>query len=187
MTRKALKRIILKVAIGYLIVIILAIFLRFFDTTEKQIIYGTLKDLIPLIFAIPLGYLGFCFNSRRAFVETKKKLWNLLVDVINDAIHSTYKNELKEDEFREVLKNLAKSIDQIRATYKNVDRKAGSIGYYPFEPIKQIYKDYEAMGFGLIDNKISEQTRHSIIVNWKSIRDEFLYEFERFEPEKPVL
>lgn len=187
MTREALKRIILKVAIGYIFVIVVAIILRFLDPTNDQIVYETLKDLIPLIFSIPLGYLGFCFNSRRAFLETKKKLWNLLVDVVNDAIHSINKNELKEDEFREVLKNLAKSIDQIRATYKNVDRNTESIGYYPFEPIKQIYKDYELMGFGLIDIKIKEQTRHSIIDSWKAIRDEFLLEFERFEPENPVL
>lgn len=53
-------------------VIVVAIILGFLDPTNDQTVYETLKDLIPLIFAIPLGYLGFCFNSRRAFIGLKK-------------------------------------------------------------------------------------------------------------------
>ena len=142
--------------------------------------------MIPLIFAIPLGYLGFCFNNRRAFIETKKKLWNLLVNVVNDATHSTYSENIEEPIYRKNLKNIGIAIDQIRATYKNVGERDGKIGLYPFEPIKEIYNQYFEMGFGKIDEIKRDNVRDSILGNWKKIRKEFLHEFERFEPEHPV-
>ncbi len=187
MTRKHLRKIVRLVAICYLIIIISAVLLRAYDTSEEQIMYSTLKDLVPLFFALPLGYLGFCFSSRRAFIETNRKLWNQLVDVINDASHSTYKSSISEDEYRLILKNLAKSIDQVRASYENVGKSDHDIGKYPFEPVKQIYRDYRAMGFGEISAEKREEVRERITENWKSIRNEFLHEFDRHAPEKPVL
>lgn len=186
MTRRRLHNIIIIITIIYILCIVCGILLRIFDNSKDQIIYETFTDLIPLIFAIPLGYLGFCFQRRNNFMSSLKELWKNMIFALNETLEYTHKDKISNVEYERTLKELSKVIDELRGVYKNIGESQESKGLYPFEPIKSIRKEIEKLGFGDIDKVKAKEARQIIIGNWKSIRNEFLHEFDRYEPTKPV-
>ncbi len=186
MTRKRLRNIIKIVTAIYLLCVLTGVTLRIFDATEEQKIYSTFKDLLPLIFAVPLGYLGFCFQRRNSFMSSLKFLWKNMIVAVNEAIQYTHHEENSQEDFGAVLTSLSEVIDELRGVYKNIGETESNIGQYPFEPIKTINKEIKKLGYGKIENSVREKSRDLIIGNWQSIRKEFLHEFDRYEPTKPV-
>ncbi len=186
MTRKRLRNIIKIVTAIYLLCVLTGVTLRIFDATEEQKIYSTFKDLLPLIFAVPLGYLGFCFQRRNSFMSSLKFLWKNMIVAVNEAIQYTHREENSQEDFGAVLTSLSEVIDELRGVYKNIGETESNIGQYPFEPIKTINKEIKKLGYGKIENSVREKSRDLIIGNWQSIRKEFLHEFDRYEPTKPV-
>ncbi len=186
MTRKRLRNIIKIVTAIYLLCVLTGVTLRIFDATEEQKIYSTFKDLLPLIFAVPLGYLGFCFQRRNSFMSSLKFLWKNMIAAVNEAIQYTHREENSQEDFGAVLTSLSEVIDELRGVYKNIGETESNIGRYPFEPIKTINEEIKKLGYGKIENSIREKSRDLIIGNWQSIRKEFLHEFDRYEPTKPV-
>ncbi len=186
MTRKRLRNIIKIVTAIYLLCVLTGVTLRIFDATEEQKIYSTFKDLLPLIFAVPLGYLGFCFQRRNSFMSSLKFLWKNMIVAVNEAIQYTHREENSQEDFGAVLTSLSEVIDELRGVYKNIGETESNIGRYPFEPIKTINEEIKKLGYGKIENSIREKSRDLIIGNWQSIRKEFLHEFDRYEPTKPV-
>lgn len=186
MTRKRLRNIIKIVTAIYLLCVLTGVTLRIFDVTEEQKIYSTFKDLLPLIFAVPLGYLGFCFQRRNSFMSSLKFLWKNMIAAVNEAIQYTHREENSQEDFGAVLTSLSEVIDELRGVYKNIGETESNIGRYPFEPIKTINEEIKKLGYGKIENSIREKSRDLIIGNWQSIRKEFLHEFDRYEPTKPV-
>ncbi len=186
MTRKRLWNIIILIVVIYILCIVIGILLRIFDNTEDQVIYDTFTDMIPLIFAVPLGYLGFCFQRRNNFVKSLKDLWQNMIFALNETIKYTYKEETTSEEYEYTLIELSKVIDELRGVYKNIGETKTSNGLYPFEPIKSIRKEIEELGYGKMEYEKSKIVRKIIIGNWKLIRTKFLHEFDRYEPTKPV-
>lgn len=186
MTRKRLRNIINIVTSIYVFCILIGISLRACDSTEEQKFYSTFKDLLPLIFAVPLGYLGFCFQRRNSFMSSLKELWKNMIVAVNEAIQYTHNEENTQEDFGRVLTKLSEVIDELRGVYKNIGESELSVGLYPFEPIKLISVEIKKLGYGGLENQIRENARRVILGNWKSIRNEFLHEFDRYEPTKPV-
>ena len=69
--------------------------------------------------------------------------------------------------------------------YKNIGEKPGNFGLYPYEPIKEIHKVISDLGYEGDENK-RNLARKSVTGHWKSIRSNFLDEFDRAEPTKVV-
>jgi hypothetical protein len=148
--------------------------------------YDTFKDLIPLIFAIPAAYLGYCFQRRGSYLQSLRSLWSQLVTSVNNAIQYTHLESPTQEQFHKVLTELSIVIDELRGVYKNIGESTKYIGLYPYEPIKDIHKVISGLGFGMYDEDVRSIARQQVVDHWRSIRSNFLDEFDRAEPTKIV-
>ncbi len=185
MTKEKLRKRTIYVIAIYLNAIVLGILLRLFGP-EKNIYYETFKDLIPFILATPAAYLGYCFQQRVSYLKSLRSLWTNLIKSVHNAIQYTHLEEPSNELFGTVLSDLSLVIDEVRGVYKNIGERPGEIGLYPYEPIKSIYEEIEKLGYGKIEDRKRKKGRNNIRGHWKSIREEFLSEFDRHEPSKVV-
>jgi hypothetical protein len=148
--------------------------------------YETFKDLIPLILAIPAAYLGYCFQQRGSYLQSLRSLWSGLVIAVNNAIQYTYLESPTQGQFGKVLTDLSIVTDELRGVYKNIGESSNSVGLYPYEPIKDIHKAIRDLGFGCLSENARITARWKVVGHWKSIRTNFLDEFDRAVPTKIV-
>ena len=186
MTKSRLQQIIITVISLYLVALILGLTLRIVGPPEPTPYYSTFKDLVPLIFAIPAAYLGYAFQQRNSYLGSLRALWSKLVSAVNNAIQYTYSNEPSQENFDKVITDLSIVVDEVRGVYKNIGEGPKTSGFYPYEPIKDIYDAVFELGFGKLDEVRKTSTRRKVVGHWKSIRENFLAEFDRAEPTKVV-
>lgn len=182
MTRRQLKTAIIFVIAIYSVAVIIGLCVYLNDSSEKKVTYAVFKDFIPFIIALPAAYLGYCFQRRSSYMLTLRQLWSNLIESVNAAIQYTHLSGSSRKEYEETLMLLSKSIDEVRAVYKNIDEKEGNIGHYPFESLKSIYTIIAELGFDNPDTSKGEEARNHIKHNWGNLRRTFLQEFDRPEP-----
>lgn len=119
-------------------------------------------------------------------MQTLRSFWSELVCAINSAIEYTFIEEPSQEQFSKTLRDLSVIIDELRGVYKNIGEKPGNIGLYPYEPIKDIHRAIQQLGYGAIDHDKQQKTRRQVVEHWKSVRENFLAEFDRTEPTKIV-
>jgi hypothetical protein len=166
----------------YCLFLVLGVALRFCDPKGGPI-YGTFKDCIPLIIAIPAAWLGYCFQRRQAYLKDVRELWSRLVAAIQDAIQYTHLKAPDQDDYGKVLKTLSAATEELRAVFTNVGEAQGQAGLFPFESIKVIYAKVSELGFGekFVPN-VASVVRKDIVQLWKRMRRHFLMELERGLP-----
>jgi len=186
MTRRQLRKNIILVMGIYFIAALFGILLRLFDTSSSNVYYESFQDTIPFILAIPAAYLGYCFQQRGSYMQTLRTSWSELVSAINNAIEYTFLEKPTQQDYSLVLRDLSIVIDELRGVYKNIGEKPGEIGLYPYEPIKDIHRAIRQLGYIDVDPDAQSRTRRQVVGHWKSIRENFLAEFDRAEPSKIV-
>lgn len=132
--------------------------------------------------AIPVAFLGYCFQKRSNYTQALRPLWSNLIISVNAAIQYTHQISRTQQEYANVLMQLRISIDEVRGVYKNIKIKSDGTGYYPFESLKSIHKIILELGYGDSDQEKSAEARSHIKHNWKNLRKTFLMEFERPVP-----
>ena len=182
MTRRQLRRAIIEV-IG---MFILAASLGLLLGVSASPYYNAFRDIIPFVFGIPAAYLGYCFQQRQSYMESLRILWTRLVRAVQESIRYTYDPTPTQGEHAHVLMELAIAVDEVRGVYKNIGERADQVGLYPYEPIKEIYNAVEELGHGELTSEQRETARKRIKGHWRSIRANFLDEFDRAEPSKIV-
>lgn len=182
MTRRQLQRAIILVIGVYSLAGLVGVGLR----VTTPIGYDTFRDLIPFIFAIPAAYLTYCFQRRSSYLESLRTLWSAFVRAVQEAISYTYDPTPTQEEYAAVLTAMSIVIDELRGVYKNVGERPGVIGLYPYEPIKEIHEAIAELGHGVLTEEQRATARRRIKGHWKSIRANFLDEFDRAEPGKVV-
>lgn len=187
MTKKQMQRVTFMVIGIYAVALGVGLTLRIFGPpTPPTPYYETFKDLIPLILAMPAAYLGYCFQQRGSYLQSLRSLWSQLVISVNNAIQYTYLESPTHEEFGKTLSDLSIVIDELRGVYKNIGESSRNVGLYPYEPIKDIHKALCDLGFGSLDENARRTARRKVVGHWKSIRSNFLDEFDRAEPTKVV-
>jgi len=170
----------------YVLLIATGISLRILFPGEKSLEYATFKDLVPLAFAIPAAWLGYCFQRRQAYLKDVRDLWSKLIAATQEAIQYTHLPNPPQSEFAKVQKSLSIAIEELRGVFLNIGQNEGGIGLFPFESIKQIHKIVSSLGFGEAATVVNaKQARAEIIENWKKLREHFLSECARGVPIKP--
>lgn len=67
--------------------------------------------------------------------------------------------------------------------FKNIPSDGDPDGCYPFEPLREIYREVRELGFGPeATPEKRAATRKAIGELWKPVRDKLLAEFERDKP-----
>ena len=186
MTKRSLERAFLSTVTGFLVLWAIGVFLSVWDTTDKRIIFGTYKDLLPLFLGIAAVVLGFFAQRRAAYVQQLRVLWSKLVEAIVLAQQYTYTPNPTRDQFTVVQLKLSIAIEEVRGVFSNLDESDGKDGLYPFEPLKDIYRQIERLEFGdRFKTQEAEKCRKKIETLWKAMRKEILKEFDREEPTFP--
>ena len=183
MTRRQLFITTLIVMGAYVIALGMGIVLRIVDPDLKGLIYSTYKDLIPLLIAVPAAYLAYSFQRRNNYVQALRKLWSDLIAAVQEARTYTYSQSTTFEQYSKVLSKLSMVIEEARGVFLNIKAKETTDGYYPFEPIKEIYNDIEDLGFGdKVTKEKKTKVRHEINARWKLVRSQLLREFDRDVP-----
>jgi hypothetical protein len=186
MTRRQLRVAVSIVIFIYALFGIIAFVLRVLETViEPQILQGY-RDAAPFLFAIPAALLGYAFQQRFSYLASLRTLWSRLVVAVNGAIQYTYDETPTAKEHAKVMAELGIAIDEVRGVYRNVGEQPGAVGLYPYEPIKDIYRLINELGYDVNDPTRRKVTREQIITKWQSIRFAFLSEFDRAEPSQPI-
>lgn len=145
--------------------------------------YTLYKDLLPLIIAIPAAYLAFAFQRRNSYLQALRGLWRELVAGVSSALAYADTTSPTEDEYLATLTKLSAAIEEVRGVFKNVPARGVRGGWYPFEPVKQIYRAIHDLGFGASATpERRAAVRESIFDMWKRSREQLLVEFDRDEP-----
>lgn len=182
MTRRQLRRAISQVIGVYVLAASLGLTLG----VSASPYYNAFRDIVPFVFGIPAAYLGYCFQRRQSYMESLRSLWTKLVHAVQESIRYTYDPTPTQGEYAHVLMELAIAVDEVRGVYKNIGEGTGKIGVYPYEPIKEIYRAVAELGHGDLSSDQRETARKRIKGHWRSIRANFLDEFDRAEPGKIV-
>ena len=156
------------------------------DETSNRIVFGTFKDMIPFLIAIPAAWLSYCIQRRAAYLQQLRSLWSKLIDAVQTAVQYTYKTQPSQEDFAVTLVKISIAIEEIRGLFKNLGETEHNSGLYPFEPLKDIYGQLLELGHSdtfARDN--AKVVRKRIFALWKDVRREFLREFEREEPTFP--
>jgi hypothetical protein len=154
----------------YFIAILLGVVLRLCDSGPEWLIYSTYKDLIPLVIAIPAAYLAFSFQRRGSYIQALRAYWSLLVRAVQGAYSYTNQPQPSFDQYSKILTDLSVVIDEARGIFENLPVRGKPVGWYPFEPIKEIHQDLQSLGYG------------ESVTAEKLVRAELLREFDRDIP-----
>jgi len=183
MTRIHLRWILGSVIAVYGFALALGIFLRRpFDAAPSGY-YSAYKDLMPLVIAIPAAYLAFAFQRRGSYLQALRTVWEHMVGGIAGALTYTETESPSREQQLQVLGRLSVVIEEVRGVFKNVPVPGTPDGWYPFEPVKQIYQEIRDLGFGEQATSTARATaRDRIYRMWKANRFHLLAEFDRDEP-----
>jgi hypothetical protein len=183
MTKKQLRNRFIVGGAIYLFAVLVGVSIRYFDGTTDTVIYGTYKDMIPFLIAIPAAWLGYSLQRRASYLAQLRSLWSSLVNAVQIALEYTYLADPKNESYRQVLHCLSCTIDEVRGVFMNLGESEKERGLYPFEPIKDIYYIIRNLD---CNNKTSEQERENVRkkINalWGEVRKELLKEFDREIP-----
>jgi len=185
MNARVFRRNVLGVIFIYTFAVGVGICLKIVDPSKDAPVYGTFKDLIPLIIAIPAAWLGYCFQRRQAYLKDVRDIWSKMCNSFQDAVQYTHLQSPSQEEYAKVLKSLSYAIEEMRAVFANVGEDEKRIGIFPFESMKLIRGGISSLGFS--DSFQKDQapfTRSEIVERWKVLRKTFLLELERDIPMK---
>ena len=184
MTKARLRINVLLVMAGFALLLVVAIVCRFYLHSEGG--YSTIKDFSPLLIAIGAAYLAYCFQRRQAFLVSLRDLWKELVEAKGELAEYTHNPEPDQAAFSKAHRALSKAIDSVRGVYKNVGETEERIGLYPFEPLHDMRKVLDELGFNDATPDRRQAARTRFIRSWNALRWAFLKEFSTPEPPHPI-
>lgn len=183
--RRFRKNVILTLVV-YAAAIAALILVRVNFPDEKSIEYNTLRELIPLIIAIPAAWLAYSFQRRQSYLKDVRDLYSHMVSATQDAIQYTHLEKPNSSDFGRVQKSLSSATEEIRAVFLNLGQTEERVGLYPFEGIKTIGAALEELGFGdQLTPEARRTARSKIVDEWKELRKHFLSECDRGIPVNP--
>jgi hypothetical protein len=190
MTRKRLYSVTALVVSIYLLALAAGIVIRIIFPDDQQghtsQVYGTYKDLIPFIIAIPAAWLGFCFQRRTSYLSALRAFWDDLIPTVQQAIQYTYLQKPTEEVFAATMRDLSTVIDSLRGVFRNIPTE-DPVGLYPYENLKDIRMVISWLGYS---NDHSDHDRYwarrCIVTLWASMHQAMLLEFDREIPVYPL-
>ena len=115
-----------------------------------------------------------------------RDLWKELVEAKGELIEYTHNPEPDLATFSKANRVLSKSIDSVRGVYRNVGETEKDIGLYPFEPLHDMRKALDELGFGDGGPDKRRAARRRFIRSWNALRFAFLEEFAMPKPPHPI-
>jgi hypothetical protein len=147
-----------------------------------QAFHNILKDYASIFLAIAAAYLTYCFQRRQAFLVSLRELWHKCIEAKAELIDYTHDPTPDRTKFGKVHRTLSTAIDMMRAAYRNIGETKTSIGLYPFEPLHDMRRALDKLGFENVTYQSQQQARKEILIAWNAFRWSFLREFSTPTP-----
>ena len=184
MTKERLRNNVLFVMVGLALPLALAIVCKlYFGWVEG---YETIKDFSPILIAISAAYLAYCFQQRQAFLVSLRNLWKEMIEAKGALVQYTHNPNPDQRAFGEAHRVLSSAIDSVRGVFRNVEETEAEIGLFPFEPLHDMRRALESLGFVDVSVGKQEIARKQIIRSWNALRWAFLKEFSTPETAHPI-
>jgi len=146
-----------------------------------------LKDFVNVFVAVAAAYLAFCFQRRQAFLAALRDLWQKSVEAKADLVDYTWAATPTREAFGKAQRSLSVAIDLVRGAYRNVGETERAIGFYPFEPLHDMRRALDALGFEDATPERQRQCREQVLQAWNAFRWCFLQEFALPEPRHAII
>ena len=146
-----------------------------------------LKDFSTMVLAIAAAYLTYCFQRRQAFLISLRELWAKTIEAKADLIDYTYDQMPDQPKYGQAHRSLSIAIDMMRAVYRNLHEDGAKIGRYSFEPLHDMRRALEHLGFTNIPPNGQKAAREKILHAWNAFRWSFLQEFSAPAPSHYVI
>jgi hypothetical protein len=186
MTKKTIKKWFIGAIVVFGLAAAAGVLISTLDRSPHRLVYSTYKDLVPLLLGIAAVWLGYCVQRRSAYQQQLRSMWSSLVEAVYCALQYCQIQNPTEEQHRAVLIKLSVAIDEVRGVFRNLPDPTTPRGFYPFEPIKDIYRLLTDLGSGQCPAGRDATTCYAqIFALWKDVRDEILKEFDREIPTFP--
>lgn len=136
----------------------------------------------PLIVAIPLAWLSYCFQRRQAYIKDVRELWTRTVKGVQTAIQYTYGQEIDHKSYSRVMFEVSSAIDELRGVWLNINEGSAEKGYYPIESLKQVRDAISKLGYTSFEPAVGKIARDDIVAAWAKAKPIFLTELPRESP-----
>jgi hypothetical protein len=147
--------------------------------------YDLVKDTSTFAAALPVAVLAGAYQMRTSFLQQLREAWKSSLDAVQDAIQFTFADPPNSELFSAVMKKLSVAIDDFRSLYSNLDEDSKSVGYFPFEGLKNIHSALGAFYFGEdFSPEVRISVRNCVSRTWKQVRTPIVAEFDRPVPSK---
>ncbi|WP_332118285.1 hypothetical protein [Azorhizobium caulinodans] len=184
MTKKAMTANVISI---FLFLIIVLGFGLFFKLNKFDDMYQFIKDFSGLLISACVLYIGFCFQKRQNFVSALRSVWTDVVKSKCQIVEYTYIDSPDIKSYHQAHASLSLAIDLVRGVYRNVGETDREVGYYPYEPLHDMRKALEELGWENVDGQKQDRAREKIQRAWNSLRRPFLKEFSMPEPAFPIV
>jgi len=186
MTRVKIQFYVLSIAIVLAIVIVAYVVTRI---TDHEAIYQTIRDVAPLLLGVSGALLADALQRRGRFLTSLREEWHNIVESKSALTAYCERARNDVDRFLDAFHVLSETIDSLRVVYRNVGETAETIGYYPYEPLHDMRRYFEA-----IDPRRHEATpeqfriaQSQIVESFLALREVFLDEIDIAAPTHPIL
>jgi hypothetical protein len=102
-----------------------------------------------------------------------RELWAKAIEAKADLIDYTHDQMPDQPKYWRAHQSLSVAIDMMRAVYRNFYEDNSKIGVYPFEPLHDMRRALEHLGFANVTPN-SQEAREKIIDAWNAFRWAFL-------------
>jgi hypothetical protein len=190
MTRRQLGRRLIAAALVLTAIVVAAVLLQLnrmplIGRHDENVGYGLIKDMSPLLLGIVAVLLTSWYQQRMAFLQAMRALWSHMIEAKVAMLAYAATPTKTDDEYRLAFHQVSRAIDEMRTVYRNVGESETHIGWYPYEPLNDMRKTFEALR-GDTSDSAAERARNEIETSWAALRWRFLEEFGAPEPTHPI-
>lgn len=175
-------------AVGFLTLALLAavILFKVHGGALGQQIYDISRDFKEIAIALLAGYLAHAFQERSIFVRRLHELWSDIVNAKNEILQFTHDPVPTAAKFGAAHRILSQAIDDLRAVYANIGENKSRIGLFPFEPLHDMRRALDALGWAGATEADRKLARQRVLRAWNAIRYNFRTEFNPPRPSRPI-
>ena len=190
MTRKHLRRILIKNFLFFSLILIGAMACKLSDVKILNSAYEFIRDMSLIFVTLAAAYLANVFQKRSTFLQSLREEWHEIVQTKSILVAYCEEPSSSMEDFIKTCQNISQTIDYMRIVYKNVGETKKLIGLYPYEPLHDMRKAINTLD-PRVRNDISFQEKQGIkqeiIELFQALRENFLEEFDVPQPTYPVL
>jgi hypothetical protein len=186
MTKVMLVRRLVAVALVIVALVTAAILGRLFGGVPGRALYDIIVDFTELQVALIAVYLAYVFQQRAFFVQMLRGLWSQIIVAKNEIIRYSHDPVVTQEKYARAFGAISEAIDEMRGVYRNVGESPDRLGLYPYEPLHDMLRALNELGFSEPTGQARADCRARVIRAWNALRYDFRREFRPPEPTHPI-